>query len=255
MIPPRQKYYSSLAGFRGYFTSGVPVLTYHKVGPRPAGAVRRALYVSTARLRRQLGELRAAGFSSGSMDVACAAADNGARRVVITFDDGFQNVLENALAPLAETQFCAIQFLVPGLLGKTNAWDLPDGEVQERLMDAAQVRDWLAAGHEIGAHTMTHPNLCEIPADRAREEIFASKKMLEDLFGVAVRHFCHPFGAWNERVRDFVAEAGFTTACTTRPGVNTSDTPRLGIARYTARHPSPRPREVLAKLLDRVLNP
>jgi peptidoglycan/xylan/chitin deacetylase (PgdA/CDA1 family) len=255
MIPPRQKYYSLLAGFRSFFKNGVPVLMYHKVGSRPAGVVRRGLYVSAARLRRQLAELRAAGFSGGSMDDACAAVDNGGRRVVVTFDDGFQNVLENALAPLAETGFRAIQYLVPGLLGKTNAWDLPDGEVQERLMDAAQVRKWLAAGHEIGAHSMMHPNLCEIPTDRAREEIFASKKSLEDQFGVEVRHFCYPYGVWNERVRDFVAEAGFSTACTTQPGVNTTATPPFEIARYTARHPSPRPKEVLARLLDRMLNP
>ena len=255
MIPPRQKYFSSLAGFRGFFESGVPVLMYHKVGPRPARVARRALYVSEATLRRQLGGLRAAGFSSVSISHACSAPNNRARRVVITFDDGFQNVLDHALAPLAENGFRAIQFLVPGLLGKTNAWDLPDGEVQERLMDAAQVRDWLAAGHEIGAHSITHPNLSKISTDRAREEIFACKKMLEDEFGVAVRHFCYPYGAWNETVRDFVAEAGFTTACTTQPGVNTLSTPHLEISRYLARHPSPRPNEVLTRLLDRVFNP
>ncbi len=47
-------------------------------------------------------------------------------------------------------------------------------------------------GHQIGAHTRTHPVLTEIPAARAREEIAASKKALEDRFGFAVKHFCYP---------------------------------------------------------------
>ncbi len=61
-------------------------------------------------------------------------------------------------------------------------------------MDERQIRDWLAAGHEIGAHTLTHPALAELPPERARAEIFDSRKLLEDRFGVPVRHFCYPYG-------------------------------------------------------------
>lgn len=253
MRRPRQEYYSSLAGFRDYFETGVPVLMYHKVGPRPPGVLRKGLYASPALFARQAAELRAAGFTSATMDEAIAAGDNREKRVAFTFDDGFENVLAHALGPLAQHGFRAIQFLVPGLLGGWNEWDLPGGEVREKLMDAARVRDWLAAGHQIGAHTMTHPDLTKIPATRAREEIFASRKSLEDTFGVPVEHFCYPYGKWNQAVRDWVAEAGFRTACISRPGINTRSTPPLEIARWTARHPSPRPKEMLARLMDRVL--
>lgn len=254
MPMPRQEYYSSLSGFRNFFTSGVPVLMYHKVGPRPAGVKRKALYVSQGLFARQLGELRAAGFTSAPVEAACTAADNREKRIVLTFDDGFQNVLEHALAPLAQNQFHGIQFLVPGLLGDWNEWDISRGEAREKLMDAAQVREWLAAGHQIGAHTMTHPDLTKIPVAQAREEIFASKKSLEDTFGVAIDHFCYPYGEWNDAVRGLVAEAGYRTACTVERGVNTSSTHPLEITRWTARHASPRPKEVLARFLDRVFN-
>ncbi len=254
MPRPRQEYYSSLPGFRNYFQTGVPVLMYHKVAARPAGAVLKALYISPALFARQLGELRAAGFSSTSIGDACASGINRDKHVVLTFDDGFQNVLEHALAPLAQNNFHGIQFLVAGRLGGWNEWDAPRGEVREKLMDAAQVRDWLAAGHQIGAHTMTHPDLRNISPAKAREEIFACKKSLEDTFGLPVDHFCYPYGFSNQTVRDLVAEAGYRTACTTEPGVNTSATPRLEITRWTARYPSPRPKEVLARFLDRVFN-
>jgi len=254
MSMPRQEYYSSLSGFRNYFTNGVPVLMYHKVGSRPAGVKWKALYVSPVLFARQLGELRAAGFTSAPVGEASAVADNRKKRVVLTFDDGFQNVLNLALAPLEQNQFKGIQFLVAGLLGGWNEWDIPRGEVREKLMDVAQVREWLAAGHQIGAHTMTHPDLTKIPVAQAREEIFASKKSLEDTFGLPIDHFCYPYGKLNKAVRDLVAEAGYRTACTTQPGVNTSATPPLEITRWTARYASCRPKEVLARFLDRVFN-
>lgn len=254
MHRPRQDYYSSLAGFRRYFETGVPALVYHKVGPRPAGVVRRGLYVSPELLARQLGELSAAGFTGATMDEALATEDNLGKRLALTFDDGFENTLRHALAPLALNRFHAIQFLVPGRLGGWNEWDLSGGEAREKLMDASQVREWLAAGHWIGAHSMTHPDLTKIPAAQAREEIFASRKSLEDVFGVAVEHFCYPYGVSNEAVRGLVAEAGFRTACLSRPGINTRATPRLEITRWTARHASPRPKELLARFLDRMFN-
>ena len=227
---------------------------YHKVGLRPAGAIRKALYISPALFNRQINELRQAGFSSVTMNDACATENNQTRRVVITFDDGFRNVLDHALNPLAENKFRAIQFLVAGLLGGRNEWDLPAGEVPEKLMDASQVREWMAAGHEIGAHTMTHPDLLKISPERAREEITAGKKSLEDTFGVPVEHFCYPYGSWNGQIRDLVAGAGFRTACTTEPGVNTSATNPFEISRWMARYASPRPKEVLARLVDRMFN-
>jgi peptidoglycan/xylan/chitin deacetylase (PgdA/CDA1 family) len=254
MRQPRQEYYSSLSGLSHHFQSGVPVLMYHKVGPRPAGTVFKALYVSPRLFVRQLEELRKAGFTSAPVGDATASADNRARHIVITFDDGFEKVFLHALEPLEQNRFRAIQFLVAGLTGGRNEWDLPVGEVSEKLMDAGQVREWLAAGHEIGSHTMTHPHLDKIPLSQAREEIFASKKSLEDAFGVSVDHFCYPYGVWNGAVRDLVAGAGYRTACTARRGVNNCDTPRLEITRWMARPAAARPKELLARFLDRVLN-
>lgn len=231
-------YFTTLRPYRNLFTRGVPTLMYHKLGPRPAAARLKFLYVSCALFDRQLRELKAAGFHSASCDASLTAKDNSARAVVLTFDDGFENVLRHGLEPLRRHGFKAIQFLVPGLFGKTNEWETRNGEAPERIMDVPQAREWLAAGHEIGAHTMTHPNLARIPFAEAREQIFASKKSLEDTFQVPVKHFAYPYGGNNERVREIVQEAGFVTACTTVPGVNLSATPADALNRFTARYAS-----------------
>jgi peptidoglycan/xylan/chitin deacetylase (PgdA/CDA1 family) len=230
------EYYTSLAPFGELFASGNPALTYHKLGPRPRGARIKGLYLSAGLFRRQLAELRAAGFTSGSL-VNCAGPRTD-HHVVITFDDGYVNALRHGLEPLRETGFKAINFLVAGLLGKRSEWDIAAAAAPEPLMDAAQVREWLAAGHDIGSHSLTHPFLTRVPTDRGCEEIFASKKKLEDLFGRAVEHFCYPYGDWNEAVRDLVAEAGYRTACTTEFGVNDAGTSPFALKRITARYRS-----------------
>jgi peptidoglycan/xylan/chitin deacetylase (PgdA/CDA1 family) len=229
--------YASLAPFRRDFASGLPVLMYHKVARPPRDSIGRGLYVSPALFRRQMKELHQAGYASVSL--AEAPARPSASTVAITFDDGFCDVLDNALEALSETGFRAIQFLVADRLGRHNDWDAARGDRAEPLMDAAQVRDWLAAGHEIGSHTLTHPHLSQLSRDDARREITESRKKLQDLFGVPVEHFCYPFGDFNDTVRDLVMTAGYRTACGVEPGVNTRDTDRFALRRHLAGHRRP----------------
>src|SRR5437867_3504031 len=230
--PP--SHYTSLAPFHELFEQGNPILAYHKVGPRPMRVRLKGLYLSSKLFAAQLAELKSAGFRSGSLG-DCAGPVK-PRQIVLTFDDGYVNVLENAVEALAQTQFKAIQFLPVNFLGKSNEWDVALGEASEPIMDASQVRDWLAAGHDIGSHSLTHPFLTRLPPDQAREEIFASKKKLEDLFGRSIEHFCYPYGDWTSVVRDWVMEAGYRTASTTDFGINTSETSSFALKRLTARY-------------------
>ncbi len=204
---------------RRVLAGGFPVLVYHGVGSPPQGARDPFLFTAPAQFDAQLAALRAAGFTSASLD-AFGKSDAPKTGIAVTLDDACRNVAENALGPLARHGFRAIEFVVSGLIGGQNAWDVKHGDAPVPLMDAGQLREWLAAGHEIGSHTVTHRNLTHCDEAAAREEIFASKHRLEDLFGRPVRHFCYPHGRWNERVRALVGEAGYATACTTAFGSN-----------------------------------
>lgn len=230
--------YHSLAPYKELFQTGVPVLMYHKLGPRPRGVRLKGLYVGEKLFQRQLAELHQAGFVTRPLNQIFPINKMAPRPVVLTFDDGFANALRFGLEPLRECHFQAIQFLVADRIGQFNEWDRDRGEVMEPLMDEAQVRDWLAAGHEIGAHTCTHPFLTRLPLDRAREEISASRKKLEDRFGRPVEHFCYPYGDCNQAVRDLVVAAGYKTAFTTATGVNTPTDSLFELKRYMARYRS-----------------
>ncbi len=231
-------YYTELGPFRDGFDTAVPVITYHKLGPRPRGVRLKGLYVDAPLFRRQILEWKAAGFAPGPLEEVGHIPGNPRKRVVLTFDDGFENVFRHGLDPLRQGGFTAIQYLVADRLGKTNEWEQKYGEASERLMDEAQVREWIAAGHTIGSHTLTHPHLTRIRVEQARAEIHDSRRQLEDRFGVPVTHFCYPYGDWNRTSRDLVAEAGYTSACTTVPGFNAPGSDRFAFKRLTARYAS-----------------
>jgi len=200
---------------RRLFQQGLPVLMYHKIDRVPRGTRDPFLYVSPIRFGEQLQLLSERGYTGVTLEAVRTVRDNHARQVVLRH------------------RFRAIQFIVAGLIGKRNDWDIAKGEAPDLMMDESQIREWLAAGHEIGSHTSTHPNLKRVPLAQAREEIFGSKKKLEDTFGIQVRHFCYPSGKWNDAVRDLVGEAGYVSACTVEFGVNTAATPRFALRRVT----------------------
>jgi len=103
------------------------------------------------------------------------------------------------------------------------------GLPEDWFMREEEVRDAAKSGFTIGAHTVHHPILTHEFEEIARREVTESKRVLEALTGVPVRHFAYPNGDHNEQVVRWVAEAGYATAVTTQAGWNTvgSDVYRL----------------------------
>jgi peptidoglycan/xylan/chitin deacetylase (PgdA/CDA1 family) len=241
--------YSALRPFQKTFSEGVPILAFHKLGSLPAGVRMKSLYVEEGLFAWQMRELRRAGYLMESLDSWREFSGPNRDRAVLTFDDGSRTVFRHALPVLARHKFTAIQFLVANAIGGANHWDVRTrGEAPDALMDAVEVRDWLSSGQQIGAHSLTHPCLTAIPEAQAREEIYASKKKLEDLFGVSVRHFSYPYGKWSRRMRDLVEGAGYTTAVTLDFGINAEVRDPFALRRIGAKHPSRRFRNLAALL-------
>lgn len=71
---------------------------------------------------------------------------------------------------------------------------------------------------EVGSHGVSHAYLTRIPKEKAKEEIFESKKMLENLTGQTVTKFCYPRGYFDSEIKQMVKEAGYTSARTTAIG-------------------------------------
>jgi peptidoglycan/xylan/chitin deacetylase (PgdA/CDA1 family) len=100
-----------------------------------------------------------------------------------------------------------------------------------RALTAAEFLELSALeGVEIGAHTVTHPQLARLPSDRQRDEIVASRLALEEMVGKRVASFAYPNGRrgvdFDEVTMELVAEAGFRFACASEGGpVRPTDRP------------------------------
>jgi peptidoglycan/xylan/chitin deacetylase (PgdA/CDA1 family) len=235
---PTDSSYIDLKSAGPSWTEGLLVLMYHLIDTPPLRHPWRGLYVEPSTLRAQLRELKASGVRPVSLtEWNRDSAD--ARQVVVTFDDAFQCVLRSGLPVLQELAVPAITYVVAGLIGRTNVWDEGSGAKVMPLMQRLELVAWLEAGHEIGSHGMTHRELTKISPEEARQEIFESKKILEDIAGRTIRHFCYPYGTCNPMLREMVMEAGYETAATTEPGINSSATDPFSLHRLLATHRRP----------------
>lgn len=248
-------HYTSLSEHTALFTTGVPILCYHKISTRPRGVKWRSLYVAPSLLAQQMAELRGAGFTSTDLCQELPSIGNPERQFAITFDDGYASVLANAATILAAHRLRAILFIVAGAVGGLNHWDIDEAqEIPERLMDVSEIKEWISLGHTIGSHSVTHPRLTRLPPSFQKEELTASKRRLEDTFGVPVEHFCYPYGDVDEALQALVMESGYRTACTQWGGSNTRKTKRSALRRLEARYAKRSPKALLDRFLARLKN-
>lgn len=199
----------------------IPILMYHQIDePPPRGTQLRGLIVSPGSFARQMALLKLMGYRGMSMRELepYLSGEKQGKVVGITFDDGYQNNVENALPVLKRHGFTATCYGVSSMLGGTNSWDRNTGIAEKPLMTVENWRVWLDAGMEVGSHTRTHADLTQLQSDEAVDEISASKRELEEALACEVRHFCYPYGRFTEIHRNMVQQSGYVSATTTQRG-------------------------------------
>ena len=93
------------------------------------------------------------------------------------------------------------------------------------LLSEDDIRE-ISKSHEIGAHTLSHPDLTKLDDTGLVEEIAGSKKWLEGVVEKEVTMFCYPSGLYDNRVVEGVRAAGFSAARTTLwPSIELSSKP------------------------------
>jgi peptidoglycan/xylan/chitin deacetylase (PgdA/CDA1 family) len=196
-------------------TNAVPILMYHVIGDPPTDAPFPELYVSRADFAGQLRWLASHGFEPVTLRAVWGHWHRGTplppKPIVVSFDDGFRDTALIALPLLRQRGW-------PGVLNLA----LHHLDVRWGLW-TRQVRDLIAAGWEVDAHTLTHPDLTAVDDERLTREVAGSRRALRSRFGVPVDFFCYPSGRYDERVIVAVKRAGFLGATTTVPGLAERD--------------------------------
>jgi len=144
----------------------------------------------------------------------------GVHHVVVTFDDGFQSVIENGLPELTSRDIPSMIFVAPGWLGKSPCWPgvVDDLRVKERVIDTQQLKDLkLNPLVSIGSHCISHPCLPDLEEDQAREEIIGAKIQLEKILGDKIDTLSFPFGEFNEAHVEMAYQAGYKRVFSTFP--------------------------------------
>ena len=200
----------------------IPVLMYHKVVSAPLTGSRHGTWVTVERFERQLASLKRRRMNTVTLR-DCLAAARGERPlprhpVILTFDDGYLDNYTNALPLLERFGMTAVVFLVADPQLSSNAWDAAAGEPWAPLMTREQAREMSRAGIEIGSHTLTHPRLPDLAADRLAWELGESKRVLESWLGTPVVSLAYPYGAVDERVKRAAQLAGYECAVATNSG-------------------------------------
>ena len=144
-----------------------------------------------------------------SMRASDAPPGFGHALVSLTFDDGSQGFWDNARTVLDANGFKTTQY-IPTLGLGTDNW----------LMTTSEVRQLSEQGHEIGSHSVTHPDLTTVTDTQLASELVDSKKTLETAIGKPVVNFAYPFGAYDARVIDAMKSAGYRSGRSVEEGYN-----------------------------------
>ncbi len=187
-----------------------PVLVYHKVD---TGLELGVNVVSPRAFARQMEWLAARGLAGVSLAEAIDGRARAGESVVLTFDDAYDGLLRYALPVLARFGFRGTLFAPSAFVGRTSAWDTRLLGRRYRHLDRAGLREFFAAGCEVGSHSATHADLRRVGGARLAGEIAGSRAALEEIVRAPVAAFAYPFGRADARVREAVARAGYRAAC------------------------------------------
>jgi peptidoglycan/xylan/chitin deacetylase (PgdA/CDA1 family) len=184
----------------------VAVLMYHEIRKGP-----NTLFLPAPELADHLEALGQAGYVGITLEQLYQAYSGGAKLplhpVVLTFDDGYASFYTNAFPLLQRYGYPGTLFVITGNVGKPEfvTWD--------------QVRELAAAGIEMGGHTVNHPDLSKLDANRQAFELTESQRVLAEQSGRPVRFFAYPSGRYNDRTLALAKQAGYVGAVTTLPGL------------------------------------
>lgn len=197
--------------------ASLPILTFHTLDDQSSN-----VSFSPQVFRRGMARLHKKGYRTITLPEAICLLRQGRpfpeRSLVITFDDGYQTVYEEAFPILQRYNMSATVFLTVGEGGTTMAAGLLPSHKGRSMLNWHNIREMHQWGITFGAHTLTHPDLTRLPLDQTGSEIYDSKSIIEDALSASVTCFAYPYGRYNDRIRELVRQH-FICACSDKFGL------------------------------------
>ena len=187
------------------------------------------------------------------------------RLAAITFDDGYAGVFQHAVPVLHAFNLPATVFVVGNAVGSRRPfwWDHSqivatntpaqrekwlkecrgDGQaIVGRLADSPvpdshkpagwmSIRAARAYGIDVGAHSVTHRSLPELPDTELEEELAASRHAVRRYTGATPDFFAYPYGRADARMSPLLRSLGYRGGFTLRSGLNDTSSDPWSLAR------------------------
>ncbi len=130
--------------------------------------------------------------------------------LLLTFDDGLENLYRNVLPVLVEKSIPALVFIPTSCIGREVVWDYRRNN--RRHLSSEQIGEMVNTGLIlIGSHSSTHPDLTKVTKARLTEETGRGS-------GNFNNYFSYPFGRYDLSVISAIRDAGFAAAFGTANG-------------------------------------
>jgi len=182
----------------------MPILAYHMVEPGFDLAVTR---VTPAQFERQIKLALTHGFDFCTLSEYLH--DSSAKRLAITFDDGYASAYRYAFPILQRYGLPATVFVIVGYVGQYDDWDVNFGSIRFPHLKWHELEKLHQAGWQIESHSMYHNDLRKITKSACLKELELSKALLEHRLAETVRFISFPFGNVDGTVIECCLQAGY----------------------------------------------
>ncbi|MFQ5500847.1 MAG: polysaccharide deacetylase family protein [Phycisphaerae bacterium] len=164
-------------------------------------------------------------FLSPSEAMSCLRGEMASPKkpVVMTFDDAYASVFDEARPLLEERGIRAAVFVPTGSIGQAFGGNTREGSGPAMpSMTKDQLVFLRDAGWAIGSHSVSHIAFSRLSNEDAKRELVDSKSCLEDLLGSSVSMFAFPYGepdvAFRSEHVTLARDAGYERILTMAPG-------------------------------------
>lgn len=183
----------------------IPALLYHHV----SDAFTNNITITPQEFGRHMRWLAENNYRALALDEALGCLRHGQppppRSLLITFDDGYEDVYTTAFPILRQFNLPATVYPIVGAVGHWNEWNHRAPYIANHL-SWPQIDELQRHGLSFGCHTLTHHSLVRFDPARVRTELQSAQAILADKLGRAVTTLSYPYGDHNAPVRAIAAE-------------------------------------------------
>lgn len=218
----KKLYHSAL--FLKKYPHSIPVLMYHKI-PNAEIQSKHKIFVTKENFEKHLRFFARRGFKTLTFSQLekfkngeLPFQDFPKKPLILTFDDGYRDNLENASPLLKKYGFTAQIFLLANPKINSNQWDSSSFEPSHEIVSGDDRKQWVLSAFEVGSHGFSHQKITEMSPEQAFLELKNSKESLEAEFQTKVNVFAFTYGDTNRKMAALAAAAGYEYAVNTDSG-------------------------------------